>query len=88
MQFLKSFPRKQRLEIVDILRGARPLPLDWEEVSIIAQILDINKEEMYQYWETRLKQLLKISGFNMDSNTGLANAMFDCARNYVYKSSD
>lgn len=85
VQFLKSFPRKQRLEIVDILRGARPLPLDWEEVSVIAQILDIDKEEMYQYWEMRLKQLLKISGFNFDSNSELANTMFNCARDYVHK---
>ena len=83
LQFLKAFPRKQRLEIVDILRGARPLPLDWTEVSIIAQILDIDKKEIYQYWESRLKQLLKISGFNMETNEKLATAIFDCARNYI-----
>ncbi len=84
VQFLKSFPRKQRLEMVDILRGARPISLDWEEVSVIAQILDISKEEMYDFWENRLRNLLKISGFNFESNQGLASAMFDCARNYVY----
>lgn len=87
VQFLKSFPRKQRLEIVDILRGAKPIPLDWEEVSVIAQVLDIKKEEIYEYWEARLKQLLQNSGFNMDANQGLAQAMFSCARDYVYKSS-
>lgn len=85
VQFLKSFPRKQRLEIVDILRGARPIPLDWEEVSVIAQVLDIQKEEMYDHWESRLKQLLQNSGFNFESNKDLAKAMFDCARNYIYK---
>ena len=85
VQFLKSFPRKQRLEIVDILRGARPLPLDWQEVSVIAQILDISKEEMYDFWEARLKQLLQNSGFNIDSNKDLAQAIFSCARDYVYK---
>ncbi len=84
VQFLKAFPRKQRLEIVDILRGARPLPLDWEEVSVIAQVLDIEKEEMYDFWEERLRQLLKVSGFNFESNQGLSKAMFDCARDYVY----
>ena len=87
VQFLKSFPRKQRLEIVDILRGARPIPLDWEEVSVIASVLDVSKEEMYDFWEERMRQLLKTSGFNFDSNQGLANAMFACARNYVYKES-
>ena len=86
VQFLKSFPRKQRLEIVDILRGARPIPLDWSEICLIAQILDIPKAEMYDYWENRLRQLLKTSGFNFDSNNDLANAMFDCVRKYVYKS--
>ena len=85
VQFLKSFPRKQRLEIVDILRGARPIPLDWEEVSIIAQVLDIEKEDMYDFWENRLRQLLKVSGFNFENNQGLAAAMFKCARDYVHK---
>lgn len=86
VQLLKSFPRKQRLEIVDLLRGARPLPLNWEEVALIAQVLDISKEEIYDYWEARLKHLLQLSGFNAEVNQGLMVAMFDCARDYVYKS--
>ncbi len=87
VQFLKSFPRKQRLEIVDILRGARPLPLDWSAVSVIANVLDVSKEEMYEYWEMRFKQLMQNSGFNIENNEGLANAIFSCARDYVYKNS-
>lgn len=86
VQFLKAFPRKQRLEIVDILRGAQPMPLDWSEVCLIAQVLDIPKSDMYDFWENRLRNLLKVSGFNFDSNQGLATAIFDCARNYVQKS--
>lgn len=86
VQFLKSFPRKQRLEIVDILRGARPIPLDWEEVRVIAQVLDVSKEEMYEYWEKRFRQFLQNSGFNIENNKELSNTMFDCIRNYVYKS--
>ena len=85
VQFLKAFPRKQRLEIVDILRGARPIPLDWGEICLIAQVLDIPKADMYNFWENRLRQLLKVSGFNFESNQELSNAMFECARNYVYK---
>ena len=85
VQFLKAFPRKQRLEIVDILRGAQPMPLDWSEVCLIAQVLDIPKAEMYDFWENRLRNLLKISGFNFDANQGLAAAIFDCARNHVQK---
>lgn len=85
VQFLKSFPRKQRLEIVDILRGSRPIPLDWGEICIIAQVLDIPKADMYNFWENRLRQLLKVSGFNFEANQELSNAMFECARNYVHK---
>lgn len=87
VQLLKSFPRKQRLEIVDILRGARPLPLDWGEVSVIAQVLDISDEEIYDFWEARLKQVLQNSGFNFENNAELAKAMFSCCRDYVYKQS-
>ena len=83
LQFLKSFPRKQRLEIVDILRGARPLPLDWQEVCIIAEILDVDTKTIYQYWEMRLKQVLKIAGFNFETNKELGDRIFNCAREFV-----
>jgi plasmid maintenance system antidote protein VapI len=83
VQLLKAFPRKQRLNIVDILRGARPIPLDWDEVCLIAQVLDIKKEEMYEYWEGRLKQVLQSAGFNFEKNQELAVAMFSCARKSI-----
>ena len=86
VQLLKSFPRKQRLTIVDILRGARPIPLDWEEVSMIAQVLDISKEEIYDHWESRLKQVLQNSGFNFENNQELAKSILNCAREYIVKS--
>ncbi len=81
--FLKSFPRKKRVEIVDILRGARPIPLDWKELTLIAQVLDISKEEIYPYWEERARRLFQTAGMNLQTNQGLVDAMFDCARNYV-----
>lgn len=85
VQFLKAFPRKKRLEIVDILRGAAPIPLDWKELSLIAQVLDIKKEEIYPYWENRLRNLMQSAGMNMQANSGLINTMFDCARDYIEK---
>lgn len=84
VSFLKSFPRKKRLEIVDILRGSSPLPIDFKEFSMIAQVLDLNKDEMYPIWETRLKQVLEASGMNISSNLGLINAMFDCAKKHIH----
>ena len=83
VQLLKSFPRKKRVEIVDILRGARPIPLDWKELTLIAQVLDITKEEIYPYWEERARRLLQTAGMNLQTNQGLVDSMFDCARNYV-----
>lgn len=83
VSFLKSFPRKKRLEIVDILRGASPLPIDFKEFSMIAQILDLNKDEIYPLWESRLKQVLEASGMNINANSALINAMFDCAKKFI-----
>ena len=82
-QFLKAFPRRQRVEIVDFLRGAKPLPLNWKELHLMANILDIKKEEIYPFWEARLEQLLENSGFNTTANSNLMKAMFTCARNFV-----
>lgn len=85
VQFLKSFPRKKRVEIVDILRGAKPIPLDWKELSLIAQVLDISKEEIYPFWENRVKQLFQASGMNLQANGQLMTAMFECARDFIEK---
>lgn len=83
INFLKTFPRKKRIDIVDILRGALPLPVDYKELSLIGKTLNMPKEELYKIWEIRLKQILESSGMNIYSNSGLVNSMFDCAKKYI-----
>ena len=85
VSFLKAFPRKKRVDIVDILRGALPLPIDFKELNLITKTLNIPKEEMYSLWEKRMKQVLESSGMNIYSNSELVNAMFECAKNYIEK---
>lgn len=82
-QFLKSFPRKKRVEIVDMLRGAMPIPTDWKELQAISHILGISTEEIYPYWENRVKQIFSNSGMNLQSNAILINTMFNCAKKYI-----
>lgn len=82
-QFLKSFPRKKRVEIVDILRGAVPIPTDWKELQAISRILGIKTEEIYPYWENRVKQIFSNSGMNLQANSTLISTMFNCAKNYI-----
>ena len=82
-QFLKSFPRKQRVEIVDFLRGAKPLPLNWKELSLMATVLNIQEKDIYPFWEARLEQLLENSGFNKNANPQLLEAMFKCTRQFI-----
>ena len=81
--FLKAFPRKKRIDIVDILRGAIPLPIDFKELKLIGKTLNIPDEELYTMWEIRLKQVLETSGMNIYSNSGLVNSMFECAHKYI-----
>ena len=83
VNFLKAFPRKKRLEVVDILRGASPLPIDFKELTMIAQVLDLRKDEIYPLWENRLKQVLEASGMNINANSALINTMFDCAKQFI-----
>ena len=82
-QFLKSFPRKKRVEIVDILRGANPISTDWKELQAISRILGISTEEIYPYWENRVKEIFSNSGMNIQSNGILVNNMFKCAKEYI-----
>ena len=83
--FLKSFPRKKRIDIVDILRGALPLPIDYKEIKMIGKTLNMPEEEIYTMWEKRVKQVLESAGMNIYSNSELINSMFDCAKKYLMK---
>jgi transcriptional regulator with XRE-family HTH domain len=81
--FLKAFPRKKRIDIVDILRGALPVPIDFKELKLIGKTLNMPEEEVYRIWENRLKQVLESAGMNIYSNSELINSMFDCAKKYL-----
>ena len=85
VNFLKSFPRKKRIDIVDILRGALPVPIDYKELQLIGKTLNMPKEEVYMIWENRLKQVLESAGMNIYSNSELINSMFDCAKKHLMK---
>ena len=84
INFLKAFPRKKRLDIVDMLRGNLPIPIDFKELTMIAQVLDLNKDDIYSMWEKRMKQVLEINGMNIYSNAALVNSMFDCAKKFIH----
>ena len=84
--FLKSFPRKKRIDVVDILRGALPIPIDYKELKLIGKTLNMPDEELYNMWEQRIKQVLESAGMNVYANSGLLTSMLDCARNYLLNS--
>ncbi len=83
VSFLKSFPRKKRIEIVDILRGALPIPVDYKELKLIGKTLNMPEEEIYSLWETRVKQVMESAGMNIYANSGLITSMFECAKKYL-----
>ena len=83
VNFLKAFPRKKRIDIVDMLRGSLPIPIDFKELLMIAQELELNQEDIYSMWEKRMKQVLEANGMNIYANAALVNAMFDCAKKYI-----
>ena len=83
LQLIKKFPRTKRVEIVDLWRGAEPLPLDWNYLSSIATALNISSKEIYPYWQTRMEQYLLIGGIDIMSNHSLINAMFNGAKSYL-----
>ncbi len=83
VSFLKAFPRKKRIDVVDILRGALPIPIDYKELKMIGKTLNIPDEEVYNMWELRIRQVLESAGMNIYANSGLVTSMLDCARNYL-----
>lgn len=83
VNFLKAFPRKKRLEIVDIMRGSLPTPIDYKELQMITKILDLDENEIYNMWEKRMRQILETNGMNLSANSALADAIFTCAKKHI-----
>ena len=83
LDFLKMFERKKRLELVDILRGAKPIQIDFSELKKIAKALNMSNEELFVLWKARLIEYLQEGGFNVQNNKKLLDSMFDCARNAI-----
>ena len=87
VSFLKSFPRKKRLDIVDVLRGALPVPVDFKELFLIGKTLNMPIEDIYSIWENRMKQVLQSAGMNVYSNSSIVDSMFECAKKEIMKMS-
>lgn len=83
LQLIKKFPRQKRVETVDLWRGAEPLPLDWNYLSSITEVLEVSAKEIYPYWQTRMQQYLMAGGIDIMSNSQLVNAMFNGAKSYL-----
>ena len=81
--FLKAFPRKKRVEIVDMLRGAYPIPIDFKELTMIGQVIELDKKDIYYIWEDRIKQVLELNGMNLKNNSERLNTMFECAKKHI-----
>ena len=83
LDFLKMFERKKRLELVDILRGAQPIQIDFEELKRISEILNMTKMQLFEMWKKRMLEYLSEGGFNAEKNKKLLEKMFESAQNYA-----
>ncbi len=83
VEFLKKFERKKRLHLVDILRGAKPMHIDFAELKAVSDALNLSDEELYELWQRRMSEFLSEGGFNIEKNKELAQAMFDGAKKYL-----
>ncbi len=83
--YLKLFEKKKRKEIVDILRGAKPLPINYLELENMFLLVDCDKADVFNIWIEVMVDYLNSGGFNSKINEGLINSMFECAKKYIFK---
>ena len=60
LDFLRLFERKKRLHLVDVLRGAKPLQIDYCELKNIAKVLAMSNEDLFKLYKSRLKEFLEV----------------------------
>lgn len=83
LDFLRLFERKKRLELVDILRGAKTIQIDFLELKKIADALNMGNKELFILWKSRMIEYLKDGGFNIEKNKDLLDSMFNCADKFL-----
>ena len=83
LEFLKMFENKKRLEIVDILRGAKPFWIDFYELKKVGYALKIKEEDIFLMWEKRLTEYLKEGGFSLEKNRELLDSMLKKAKEKI-----
>lgn len=83
LDFLKLFERKKRLDLVDILRGAKPIQIDFSELKKIAEVLNMPNNELFKLWKSRMIEYFEEGGFNIEKNKKLIDSMFDCAQHII-----
>ena len=83
VQLLKRFSRSIRVDIVDMWRGALPLPIDWTMLTTVADVLGATPDDMYPFWELRLQQHLIAGGMDPLTNGMLIQSMFRGVRAFL-----
>ena len=83
LDFLKMFNRKKRLELVDILRGAKPIHIDFQELKQIANVLNMSDNDLFLMWKTRMLEYLKDGGLDVEKNKYILEAMFESAKEKI-----
>lgn len=87
VDFLKYFERKKRLKMVDMLRGAEPLPIDYCELKNIKDILNIDDSSFYSLWKNIFTDYLEKGGFNKEKNKTMLDKMLNAIKNDFNKNS-
>lgn len=88
VEFLKFFERKKRLKMVDILRGYEPLPINYQELKTIKDILHIDDDSFYKLWEEIFINYLEKGGFEKEKNECLLNVMLKGANKFFLSSAN
>lgn len=83
LDYIKMFERKNRLHLVDILRGQKAIPINFAELKKMCMFLNIQQEDIFEIWMERTIDFLNSGGFNTKDNPELTNTMFECAKKYL-----
>ena len=86
VDFLKLFERKKRLKIVDMLRGYKPLPINYFELKNIKEILNIEDDAFFELWKDIFIEYLEKGGFEKEKNCELLDEILKGAKKFFNSS--
>ena len=80
LDVFQLFPVSERFTLVELWRGAKPLPIDWAFLEAIGKNLGLSPNDLFPYWQQRVQDMFIQHGLDPHQNKRILTGLFSGAQ--------